>query len=196
MRKVSNGFWKNKLKVSLMKSAIQQYHIQKKEDWYSLSIQQFSAIHGKAVSKENMISLLHYSNPEESWEKGKFSVKIHKRSREKYLGLKLKEVFPGEVILYQFVVFSDRKFVFDYYLPERRLVVEYQGEQHYWNPFKWSPIEDQRGQDQQKRAYCLMNQLHFVQIPYWWDDSLPQLKSFLNNCSELEQLDHQKMVNR
>eukprot|EP01124_Arcella_intermedia_P021957 TRINITY_DN3171_c0_g2_i4.p1 TRINITY_DN3171_c0_g2~~TRINITY_DN3171_c0_g2_i4.p1 ORF type:complete len:426 (-),score=94.43 TRINITY_DN3171_c0_g2_i4:1012-2253(-) len=174
------GFWKNMKKFALMMSVRKAYCIKEREDWYRLSNVQFAKVYGKVVSKENMIRLLEFWNPEEDWDYFKFSEGISKKSSQRYLGLKLKEIFGEELVLEEkVVVISKKMWTFDFYVPSRSLVVEYQGEQHYFSVFKWLDVEKQRNRDLQKKSICAQMGLVFVDVPYWWDGTSQQLWSII-----------------
>lgn len=74
--------------------------------------------------------------------------------------------------------FSDCKNIhvleFDFYLPDQRIIIEYDGKQHY-EPFNYFETEEKNikafkdGQyrDRLKDEYCKKNSIRMIRIPYW-----------------------------
>eukprot|EP01124_Arcella_intermedia_P036156 TRINITY_DN9409_c0_g1_i1.p1 TRINITY_DN9409_c0_g1~~TRINITY_DN9409_c0_g1_i1.p1 ORF type:complete len:402 (+),score=34.23 TRINITY_DN9409_c0_g1_i1:178-1383(+) len=176
----SRGYWTDLTSNNLVQRTMRFYDIRRKKDWYRLSNEQFSLVHGKEVLRSKMVQLLSCFVPEEEWKEEKFS-ECNKRARQRFLGLRLKELFKGEV-MYEDYVFScsDRTWVFDYYLPGLDLVIEYQGEQHYCKIGNWVLLEEQQRRDAEKKEICVLNGFKMVEVPYWWDLSLQNLKTILN----------------
>ena len=63
------------------------------------------------------------------------------------------------------------KYRFDFYIPSRRCLIEYQGEQHYQlipRYFK-NRLEFHKAQERDRRkiSYCLANKIYIYCIPYW-----------------------------
>uniref|UniRef100_A0A6B2L6M3 Uncharacterized protein n=1 Tax=Arcella intermedia TaxID=1963864 RepID=A0A6B2L6M3_9EUKA len=182
-KNVTRGYWmdeKNNFEIHKMMKC---YEIRSKEDWYKISIDQFYETSGKRVSsKKRITKLLHYWYPDEEWKDTRFSEKINKKSRQRYLGLMLRDIFPTEVIFEEYVCkYLQTTLVFDFYIPGMGLVIEYQGEQHYYDILKWSPLQDQQKRDKGKKELCTSQGLKMIFVPYWWDNSLAELKRILNN---------------
>eukprot|EP01124_Arcella_intermedia_P004312 TRINITY_DN12432_c0_g3_i1.p2 TRINITY_DN12432_c0_g3~~TRINITY_DN12432_c0_g3_i1.p2 ORF type:complete len:472 (+),score=91.80 TRINITY_DN12432_c0_g3_i1:83-1498(+) len=181
-RCAQRGFWGD-LKVNwVIQKVMKGYDLREMGDWYRLSLQQLSEIYGKQVSKENVFKLIKFFLPEEDWSYERFTEKTNKRARQRYVGIKLKQIFKNEVI-FQDYVWKDGEMVvlFDFYIPERKLVIEYQGEQHYYSILSWNPIHTQNQRDLLKAKICFQNNLNILYIPFWWDNSLQSLQQFLNN---------------
>ena len=62
---------------------------------------------------------------------------------------------------------------FDFYLPDYKIVIEYQGEWHF-NDFKGN-LKIQQKRDQIKREYCIKNNIKEVEINYWDFESLEKI---------------------
>ena len=66
---------------------------------------------------------------------------------------------------------------FDFFLPEQNILIEYQGEQHYRQNFKYDSTEEgfQKRQchDEIKRQYCKENGIKLIEIPYWKQEDIP-----------------------
>ncbi len=63
---------------------------------------------------------------------------------------------------------TNRKLLFDFYLPELNICVEYDGEQHYIvnNYFNHDKLEMRQKRDQIKNEYCLDNNIRLIRIKY------------------------------
>ena len=64
---------------------------------------------------------------------------------------------------------------FDFYLPEYNTCIEYDGEQHFM-PIKFNNMSDEKAvsnsfkvhhNDYLKSAYCFLNNIKLIRIPYW-----------------------------
>eukprot|EP01124_Arcella_intermedia_P015591 TRINITY_DN22136_c0_g1_i1.p1 TRINITY_DN22136_c0_g1~~TRINITY_DN22136_c0_g1_i1.p1 ORF type:complete len:400 (-),score=46.11 TRINITY_DN22136_c0_g1_i1:39-1238(-) len=171
---VQHGYWKRLEGNPFLQRVMRTWDVRNKEEWYRLSSHQLECVYNRSISKKNMIPLLEFWTPEEEWDYSRFADK-NKKSRQKLLGKLLREViFPKEVIFeeYQFKT-SERWFVFDFYLPGQNMVVEYQGEQHYFNVSQVRcGIELQMVKDQEKADVCIANGFKLVIVPYWWYSSV------------------------
>eukprot|EP01124_Arcella_intermedia_P030231 TRINITY_DN6570_c0_g1_i1.p1 TRINITY_DN6570_c0_g1~~TRINITY_DN6570_c0_g1_i1.p1 ORF type:complete len:438 (-),score=75.80 TRINITY_DN6570_c0_g1_i1:14-1327(-) len=181
-----HGYWANHDGNFLLQRAFRIYDIKEREDWYKISSDQWRVIYGKKVLKKNIFKLIEYWFPEDELDEGRFSEKLNKRSKQRFLGKQLCEVFRDELIFEDYLVkFADRTLEFDFYLPGMRLVVEYQGEQHYFSVLKWVNVQDQKLRDEIKRSFCQHSNLQLLYVPYWWDGSLESLKAILTDPTNL-----------
>ena len=57
----------------------------------------------------------------------------------------------------------------DFYIPEQKVAIEYQGQQHYYETdgFFKDGLEERQHRDQIKRDYCTKNNIQLIEIPYW-----------------------------
>ena len=83
--------------------------------------------------------------------------------------------------------FSDLKhglFRFDFYLPSARVVVEFNGRQHYENikHFFKERREWQKAQehDRRKISYCLANNIPIYIVPFWEIDKINTMEELFN----------------
>lgn len=109
--------------------------------------------------------------------------KSHVNYKENQVGQLLEQW--GYDVIYQ-KTFSDCKdknvLPFDFYLPQFRTVIEYQGEQHY-KPIAFGGTKHAKEKllytqkhDNIKREYCKQHNITLIEIPYWEFDNL---QSFL-----------------
>eukprot|EP01124_Arcella_intermedia_P006626 TRINITY_DN13941_c0_g1_i1.p1 TRINITY_DN13941_c0_g1~~TRINITY_DN13941_c0_g1_i1.p1 ORF type:complete len:486 (-),score=70.97 TRINITY_DN13941_c0_g1_i1:41-1498(-) len=177
VRGAFEGYWKNKLKRNLLVQHLMvDYDLKSKEDWYRVSVNQYSHAYGKRICSANLMNLLKFWHPEEDWRRDRLSGK-NKRARQRYLGLKLMELFQDEVVFEDYLVnVMDRVVIFDFYFPGLGLVIEYQGEQHYGDVLKWVSFQEQKVKDEDKRRICVEQGLKLVCVPFWWDGSLGELQ--------------------
>lgn len=70
---------------------------------------------------------------------------------------------------YKFKKCKDKKLLpFDFYIPSKNLLIEYQGEQHYKNnSFKHHDLKLQKHHDWLKRKFARDNNIKLLTIPYW-----------------------------
>lgn len=57
---------------------------------------------------------------------------------------------------------------FDFYLPDYNLIIEVNGEQHYYenSNFRLS-LYEQQIRDDYKKKYCIKNNIKYLEIPFW-----------------------------
>lgn len=74
----------------------------------------------------------------------------------------------------------------DFYLPDKNLVIEFNGAQHYEAVDIWGGEEDfklRQKYDQMKKDYCKKNGISFVEIPYWNFEKMEEIiVHLLNDC--------------
>eukprot|EP01124_Arcella_intermedia_P005807 TRINITY_DN13419_c0_g3_i2.p1 TRINITY_DN13419_c0_g3~~TRINITY_DN13419_c0_g3_i2.p1 ORF type:complete len:249 (-),score=74.11 TRINITY_DN13419_c0_g3_i2:290-985(-) len=179
------GWGVKNVEIVLLPRIMLQYQLKEKGDWYRLSNEQITKVIGRVVPKRRVLELLGERYPEEGWDVGRFSHSLNKRATQKFVGVLLKEIFPDETIFEDYVFKENSKMcLFDFYLPERKLVIEYQGEQHYYSVLKWVPLEQQQIRDKEKKAICDNNHIQLVEIPYWWDWTLLSLSQIISSHLE------------
>jgi hypothetical protein len=81
------------------------------------------------------------------------------------IGQILKKKYPYDPIL-EDVTIPESRLSFDFYLPQRKLAIEVQGEQHFeFNPFfheSEQNFQDQQKRDEDKIAFCNLNGLKLI----------------------------------
>lgn len=117
----------------------------------------------------------------------------------KYKGLKgciTPESFQGEARIKNFLeknvefVYQKRFYhedlsyqIFDFFLPNLNLAIEYNGEQHYIeNNFFAASLAEQKRSDKRKELYCKKNNIELLIIPYWEYNKIEEiLKGVVSN---------------
>ncbi len=97
------------------------------------------------------------------------------------------------------VEIEDVEFFFDFYLPELKTAIEFQGKQHWvkwernkskkksWEPLeeneiKYDPAKEQIHRDRIKKEICERRNIKLIRIPYWHIDKISE---HINNlCSQ------------
>jgi len=94
----------------------------------------------------------------------------------------LKQLFPLNVLIEEFLIPGERKLYIDFFLPERSLVIEVHGEQHYkFNPhFYKSKYEFTKAKfrDELKKDFCNTNNLLFIELPF---NEIKQWEQIIND---------------
>jgi hypothetical protein len=75
---------------------------------------------------------------------------------------------------------SGHKMQFDVFLPKQNVVLEYQGEQHYYDVYSLGPLWRYADRDEQKRMACEENGVTLIEIPYWWDFKKESLQATIH----------------
>lgn len=72
---------------------------------------------------------------------------------------------------------NKQKLTFDFYLPREKLLIEYQGEQHYDEKAFGGHhnLDRQQERDFQKKEYAQKNNLNLLAIPYWEFDNIEKI---------------------
>lgn len=73
----------------------------------------------------------------------------------------------------------------DIFVPDLNLVLEYQGQQHYFEIHNLGPQWQHRERDAEKKKICLQNDVHLIEIPYWWDFSRDSLQATIHESNPL-----------
>lgn len=69
-----------------------------------------------------------------------------------------------------------KRYKFDFFLPDRNLAIEYNGEQHYTEKRgRFDPLEVTQLRDKQKQDYCLRQGIELFIIPYWDYNDIEQI---------------------
>jgi len=81
---------------------------------------------------------------------------------------------------YQKIIKRNKKiiFIFDFFIPEKKIVIEYDGEPHY-KSIKFYGGEKglikRQKKDSQKNKYCKENNINLIRIPYWEFDNIEDI---------------------
>lgn len=74
---------------------------------------------------------------------------------------------------------SDWRFRFDFYLPARRIAIEYDGPQHFHITRFYTTSSDKlktvKDRDGMKNKYCIENNITLIRIPYTEQKNIPQI---------------------
>ena len=91
----------------------------------------------------------------------------------------------GEKIIYeclkeQNVIFEEQKkfdncrdsrmLPFDFYLPNRKMIIEFDGRQHFEPVFGEESFQATKKHDEIKNNFCTNNNINLVRIPYYWGE--------------------------
>ena len=74
-----------------------------------------------------------------------------------------------------------KKLPFDFYLIDYNALIEFDGEQHYWNVFGESQFRNTKKHDEIKNHYCHINNIPLLRIPYWYRDDINEFTKILDN---------------
>ena len=76
---------------------------------------------------------------------------------------------------------DNKKLPFDFYLIDYNALIEFDGEQHYWNVFGESQFLNTKRHDEIKNHYCHINNIPLLRIPYWYRDDINGFTQILDN---------------
>jgi very-short-patch-repair endonuclease len=90
---------------------------------------------------------------------------------EERVNLLIEEALPYYKVIRQYCVFyRNQQLRFDFYLPELKVLIEVQGQQHYtFNKFHYSSVDEfnrQKARDTLKEEYCYEKGYTFLALKY------------------------------
>ena len=74
-----------------------------------------------------------------------------------------------------------KRLPFDFYLIDYNALIEFDGEQHYWNVFGEKQFQNTKRHDEIKTHYCQINNIPLLRIPYWYRDDIQEFTKILDN---------------
>jgi len=88
--------------------------------------------------------------------------------------------------IYQYkIIYKNKNYYFDFFIPDKKIGIEYDGEFHYLNLKRMERFIDeiliQQKRDKYKNQYCLENNIKLLRIPYW---KFNNIKDILKNIFE------------
>jgi len=186
-------FWDNKNNMEDFLLYIEKMlQIEDTKDWYRVSNKE---IHKYGGPRMDLYDMLTKYRPQVKWDK-KLLIWRSKKTKQRWLYLKLKEIFKGRDVYEHYeepyVVYfshfestlnfemSKRKMVFDVAIPSLKLMIEYHGIQHYQDTPHFGPVELYIYADKEKREACEQNGLIYISIPFWWKDDIESLHATIN----------------
>ena len=109
----------------------------------------------------------------------------NKRSSQRWLFLQVQKLFPHEEIVEDYFHSeisraSGFTVQFDVFMIQRNIAIEYHGKHHYEDiPQAFSNLETYKNRDLEKEKLCKEHEIQLIVIPYWWNNKLDSLKTFL-----------------
>jgi hypothetical protein len=124
----------------------------------------------------------HY--PQHKWDMNRWKQSVASKS-QRYLFKMLKKLLGNRTEIYfnqplDFLRYKDTGQIMtaDIWIPEHRIVVEYQGSQHYV-PCFYKDFEYQVVKDHERMMACKEANVTLILIPYWWDYKMNSLAATL-----------------
>ena len=186
------GYWENKENiVNFFRDIKQKYNLNTLQDWKRISRHQIIMQGGRSLfDSKNWLNInIEVEVPNKTKEfvplSKLISGSIHKRSSQRWLFLQIQKLFPGEEIVEDYFHseisrISGANVQFDIFMIERNIAIEYHGIQHYEDsPHGFGSLEIYQYRDLEKEKLCSEHGIQLIVIPYWWDNKLDSLKSFL-----------------
>lgn len=80
---------------------------------------------------------------------------------------------------------NKRKLKYDFYLPEYNVVIEVQGQQHYYEQSNFCmSLQEQTERDKYKERYCKEHNISYIAIPFWHIYNSSKYKEIINKILE------------
>ena len=195
----ASGYWDNENNIhNFLEEIKKKYNLNTPDDWKRISRYQITSEGGRGLfnSKNYPTIKIKFETPNKNIEFLSFSKLIsrsaHKRSSQRWLFLQIQKLFPGEEIVEDYFHselsrISGANIQFDIFMTQRNIAIEYHGKQHYEDiPQAFSNVETYKNRDLEKETLCEQHKIQLIVIPYWWDNELNSLRTFL--YSKINQL--------
>mmetsp|Transcript_10792 Transcript_10792/g.44229 ORF Transcript_10792/g.44229 Transcript_10792/m.44229 type:complete len:426 (+) Transcript_10792:100-1377(+) len=179
---VPSEFWRRRENVrAFLDYVATSLGLEEDEEWLRLSRHDLRELNGAGLlAQMSLAAALQQAYPEKVWASLLQSGGA-KRSRQRQTRATVARVFPTCQVLEEHRVGGVKstmggELVLDVYIPEVRLAVEYNGEQHYHEVPIFGPLEVTQRRDREKATACEELGIRLFVVPYWWDG---RLDSFL-----------------
>jgi len=160
--------------------------VKKPDDWYRVSPKQIIAINGSLSLDKygHLCHMLRVIYPNINWKLENFHLKRKRRLRQWIFDLMTELLPPGTQIIKGYRSEPDN-LLFDCFVPEYNLVLDYQGVEHFHPEFSFigssTAFSIYSQINELKKEYCLKHSLKHIVIPYWWNEIPDSLVATLKN---------------
>ena len=189
----SSEFWEIEENIhNFLEEIKEKYNLNTPQDWKRISRHQIISAGGSGLfNKKNYLDIeIKFETPNEPIKSVPLSKLIsghnaHKRSSQRWLFLQVQKLFPHEEIVEDYFHseisrISGFNVQFDIFMIERKIAIEYHGKQHYEDiPSAFSNLETYQQRDTEKENLCSEHGIQLIVIPYWWNNKLDSLKTYL-----------------
>ena len=185
-----SGYWENNENIQKFLDEIKQkYNLNTLEDWKRISRHQIISEGGAGLfnCKNYSKIKIKIENVNERTNFVLFSKLIsdsyQKRSSQRWLFLQIQKLFPHDEIVEDYFHsgisrLSGANVQFDIFMIQRNIAIEYHGKQHY-EDVGFSNLETYKYRDLEKEMLCKQYEIQLIVVPYWWDNQLNSLRTFL-----------------
>ena len=188
-------YWENEENIEKFFSDLKEtFNLKSREDWKRISKDQIISQGGSWLYNNNNYLKVNvkFDCPENNTTMlvpftNLVSGSINKRSSQRWLFLQIQKLYPNEEIVEDYYHseisrISGFNVQFDIFMIERNIVIEYHGKQHYEDiPSGFSGVETYQNRDIEKEKLCAEHGIRLIVIPYWWDNKLESLETFLRS---------------
>jgi hypothetical protein len=150
--------------------------VQERSDWYRVAYAHVARRHGAALLQRHggLLGLLRRVYPDYAWRAARFRPEALERKGQAALAQQVAALFPEHEVredarLPHVRYASGQAVEADVWVPRARLVLEYQGQQHYRDHELFGPHAQARARDADKAARLAAVREDVVAVPYWWD---------------------------
>ena len=188
----TSGYWENQENIDNFLSNLKiKHNLNTPDDWKRISKHQISSSGGSGIFNSKLYSeiKIKFETPNKTTElipfSKLFSGSTQKRSSQRWLFLQIQKLFPHEEIVEDYFHseisrLSGFNVQFDIFMIERNIAIEYHGKHHYEDiPFGFANLETYQNRDIEKEKICSEHGIQLIVIPYWWDNKLDSLRTFL-----------------
>lgn len=185
---VPSSYWESEENVrEFMTNAERELRISCDADWYRVSVAQLSKLSGSGLLKRmSLLDALRIAFPEKHWCEQEMARGGKKAQRA--LRVIMQRLFPSQVIHEDFrhpllasrsAAVLGSSLEIDLWLPGLNLAIEYNGRHHYEEVPIFGPLEQFKRRDEEKKNILENNGVHFLVVPFWWDNGIESLAAAL-----------------
>ena len=186
------GYWENEENIHQFLDEIKQkYNLNTSDDWNRISRLQILMNGGWGLFSSKIypkikIKFDSANKPPKFVPLSKLILgSVYKRSSQRWLFLQIQKLFPEEEIVEDYFHsdlsrISGANVQFDIFMMNKEIAIEYHGKQHYEDiPTGFANLETYKYRDLEKEKLCAEHGIQLIVIPYWWDNKLDSLRTFL-----------------
>mmetsp|Transcript_6923 Transcript_6923/g.7591 ORF Transcript_6923/g.7591 Transcript_6923/m.7591 type:complete len:459 (-) Transcript_6923:50-1426(-) len=174
-RVVPRGHWKSEKNIKEFLYYVEEkYKIRNPDEWYRITNSQLRKAGGKIMTNTNLYpECLRLIHPNHDWVMDAFK-NPEKKGAQRVLFRCIRDLFPKLEVIEEAnltaILDIGITVLADIFVPDLKLIFEYQGEHHYGDSNKYGPSTGQQTRDADRRSRCQKRGLTIINIPYWWED--------------------------
>ena len=188
LNRLPSNYWKKEENLKEFIEQVRvQFRVKKPTDWYLISQSQIRRLGkgGNIRHHGGLYFALKKLFPDIPWDEKELNNRSKRATQHEIFTL-LKEMMPQYDIYEDYthpnIYYQDTSqfVIFDIFVANLNLVIEYQGEHHYTEIPAKGPLHLFELKDEEKSMLCNQHSIQLVVVPYWIDISISSLSELIN----------------